>query len=237
MKLVKKILDYIFPNRCLSCKAFVQEKSSFCSDCWDEFHFIKEPYCYICSYQLEKSNAVANQVCLSCMKSRPSFEFARCLLKYDESSKKLIHNLKYYDNTNLAKPLSKMLITKYIEDIQDIDIVIPVPMNRFKRIKRLYNHAQLIAEEVSRLIGKKARSDILLKVKNTKPQTVLSKENRLKNLAGSMSIAKGQSIQGKKILLIDDVMTTGSTAEAASKLLKKEGAKSVILLCIARRML
>lgn len=234
---MKKILDYIFPNRCQSCRAFVQDNASFCHDCWSDFHFIKEPHCIICSYQLQKTHSVTNQICLSCMKSRPSFDFARCLFKYDESNKKLIHNLKYYDNTSLAKPLAKMMISKYLEDIEDIDIIIPIPMHKFRRVRRLYNHAQLIAEEISHLIGIKTRSDIVLKVKNTKPQTFLSKENRIKNLAGSFAISKDSNIKGKRILLIDDVMTTGSTAEAVSKLLKKEGAKTVILLCIARRML
>lgn len=234
---MKKILNYIFPTRCISCKSFVQDNASFCNECWNNFHFIKEPYCSICSYQLEKVSNVINQICLSCMKSRPSFDFARCLLKYDESNKKLIHNLKYYDNTSIAKPFAKMLYSRFSDDIKNIDIVIPIPMHKFKRIRRLYNHAQLIAEEVSKLIGKKARSDILLKIKNTKPQTGLSKENRLKNLSGSFGISDNKHIKNKIILLIDDVMTTGSTAEATSKLLKKEGAKSVILLCIARRML
>ena len=130
-----------------------------------------------------------------------------------------------------------MLVSKYKDEIEEADLVIPVPMNKIKRIKRLYNHSQILAENIGNVLKKRVRSDILLKIKHTKPQTGLSKAQRLKNLVGAFKIQNGTSITNKRILLVDDVITTSSTASLCAKLLKKAGASEVIMLCIARRML
>lgn len=185
---MNQLLNYILPNKCLSCSTPVDSRSDFCSNYCNQFSFIKEPYCSICSYQFEIYYILGNQICLSCMKSPPKFDFARCLLKYNESNKKLIHNFKYYDKTLLAKPISKILASRYFEEIKDVDIIIPAPMHKMKRIIRLYNHAQILAEEVGSFLGKEVRSDILLKVKQTKPQSSLNKASRLRNLAGSIKV-------------------------------------------------
>jgi ComF family protein len=110
-------------------------------------------------------------------------------------------------------------------------------MHKYRRIFRLYNHAQILASDIGKYTGKKVMSDILLKIKNTKPQSSLSKQERIKNLSGAFHINKGQYIKNKKILLIDDVVTTGITASICAGKLKKAGAKKVVLLSIARRML
>jgi ComF family protein len=234
---MQQLINYIFPARCLSCSEYIDNSANFCSNCWNKFHFIKEPYCSICSYQFENIFTCQNQICLACQKSPPNYDFARCLLKYDESNKKLIHNFKYYDKTIIAKPIAKILVSRYMDDIGEIDIIIPAPMNKLKRLNRLYNHAQTLADEVGSLLEKKVRSDILVKVKHTKPQSILSKQNRMKNLVGSIEIQHNLEILDKRILFVDDIMTTGSTASLCAGLLKKAGAKQVIVLCIARRML
>lgn len=234
---MKGILNYIFPARCLSCSSYIEDGASFCSSCWNKFHFIKEPHCDICSYQFENVYTIINQTCLGCRKDRPKYDYARCLFKYDESSKKLIHNLKYYDKTILAKPIAQMLVSRYRDEIEMADLIMPVPMNKLKRIKRLYNHSQIIAENVGSILRKKVRSDILIKIKHTKPQTGLNKSQRMRNLVGAFKVQNASSIKDKRILLVDDVITTSSTASLCARLLKKSGAKEVIMLCIARRML
>lgn len=234
---MKKLINYIFPNKCLTCSDFIDEGAEFCAHCWNKMHFIKEPRCSICSYQFEDIYILENQTCLNCKKSRPKYDFNRCLLKYDESSKKLIHNLKYYDKTIISKPLTRMLASKYYDEIKDSDMIIPVPMHKYKRIFRLYNHAQILASDIGNYLNKKVVSDILLKIKNTKPQSSLTRNARIKNLSGAFYITRPEYIKNKKILLVDDVVTTGITASLCAGKLKKAGAKSVVLLSIARRML
>ncbi|MGV2432198.1 MAG UNVERIFIED_CONTAM: ComF family protein [Rickettsiaceae bacterium] len=107
-------------------------------------------------------------------------------------------------------------------------------MNKIKRLFRLYNHAQILAYELASLVEKKIIYDILIKSRNTKSQTSLSEKDRRKNLFGSITVQNKEKIKGKKILLIDDVITTGSTVDLCAKQLKKSGAKEVIILSIAR---
>ena len=127
---------------------------------------------------------------------------------------------------------AKLLLARYEADIEDIDIIVPVPMHRLKRLLRHYNPAQVLAKEISLLLNKKMIADILIKTKWTKPQTTLSKIARKQNLKNSLTVNKKHNIKGAKILLVDDVRTTGTTSNACSNLLKKAGAKNVKLLTI-----
>jgi ComF family protein len=160
------------------------------------------------------------------------------LLRFDANSKKIIHALKYYDKNFVSEIISKMLVNYYKQPITNADLIIPVPMHRIKRLSRLYNHAQILAESIASLVEKKIIPDILLKTKNTKSQTGLARKYRMDNLSDSIAVvANKQKIHGKKILLVDDVMTTGSTVNLCARQLKKAGAKEVVVLCIARTWL
>jgi ComF family protein len=129
------------------------------------------------------------------------------------------------------------MVSRYREEVNDVDLLIPVPMHKYKRLGRLYNHSQILAQDIARLLEKKINSDILLKVKNTLSQSGLGRKFRTRNLLGSINIRNNHKVKGKKILLVDDVMTTCSTANICASKLKKAGAKGVKVLCIARRML
>ena len=121
------------------------------------------------------------------------------------------------------------------EIIFDADYIIPVPMHKWKRLFRLYNQAQILASEIGKELGVKMLPDVLMKTKHTKSQTGLSKKQRQENLKGSIAVEG--SIKGKKIILVDDVMTTGSTVDLCAAKLKKAGAKEVVVVCIARTLI
>ena len=127
---------------------------------------------------------------------------------------------------------AKLLLARYRNDIDDSDFIVPVPMNRFKRIFRNYNPPQILANELAKNLTCSMVPNILIKTKWTKAQTFLNKKDRAKNLRHSLQINKKYNINGKKILLIDDVKTTGATANMCSKLLKNAGALQVKLLTI-----
>lgn len=234
---IQKISNYIFPPRCLTCSEYLSGDGAICGDCWNNLRFIKSPFCKICSYEFELKHISSGNICPQCIKQKPFFDYSRALLKFDEKSRKLIHDFKYYDKSILAEFLARIMHAQYRDYISDIDLIIPVPMHKLRRLWRLYNHTEILSHAINNIIHKEVRSDILRKVKYTKSQTNLRKKEREKNLKNSMVIENKSAIYGKRILLIDDVATTNATINLCARLLKKAGAKSVIALCIARRML
>ncbi len=236
MKFFTHILNYIYPPRCVSCSELMQENGKFCGSCWSQLNFITKPYCRICCFEFSFDPGEGNDICLKCNTTPPSYNFARSVLRFDEHSKKLIHNLKYHDSTFVATNFAKIIVNMYKHEISDADYIIPVPMHKWKRVFRLYNQAQILASEIMKEIGVKMLPDVLIKTKHTKSQTGLSKSQRQKNLKGSI-IAKGSSVKGKKVILVDDVMTTGSTVDLCAAKLKKIGVKEVVVVCIARTLI
>jgi len=231
-KIGRHILDYILPQRCFSCSELSQDSGGFCGKCWSDLDFITDPLCEVCGrkFTLDLEH---NQTCLACIKSRPSYDNARAIFKFDDNSKNLIHAFKYYDKTILARKFAEMMSARYSNQMIDADLIVPVPMHKIKRLMRMYNQAGILALELSRAIQKPIAQDVLVKRKWTSPQTLLSYKARLKNISGSILVKNEHAIRGKKIILVDDVMTTGTTVSLCSSELKKAGAAAVFVACIA----
>jgi ComF family protein len=206
--------------------------ANFCADCWKKIDFITKPYCIICGCRLDIT-ILANMRCAKCVQHQPYYNIARSLIKFNEYSKKIIHAFKYHDKTILAKTFSKLLCNRYYHEVKEVDLVTLVPMNRFKRLYRMYNPALVLALEISKILQKSIYPDLLIKSRWTKSQTYLSKKARETNLLNSLIFNKKYQITGKKILLIDDVLTTGVTINKCSRILKEEGAKNVYVMTIA----
>jgi competence protein ComFC len=228
--MLSNVLDYVLPFKCLSCNEAVMSESSFCAQCWNELNFITKPFCKICGRSLAFS--VLDPCCLRCLQKPPPYDLARAALKFDGYSKKLIHNLKYYDKTILAKAFAKIIYNKYKEEIVNFDLIIPVPMHKIKRMFRFYNQAFILAKELAQIAQKPVLSDILLKARWSKSQAQLSRKERESNLKNSFVIKNSAQIQDRNVILVDDVLTTGSTAKICTRELKKYAAK-VFILCIA----
>lgn len=226
------VVNYLFPPRCLSCYELNTLENGFCADCWSKLDFISKPYCITCGYALSV-HVLENQVCAKCSTWPPHYDKLRSIMKFNEYSKLLIHAFKYYDKTNLAKVFAQLICNRYGSEIADVDIIIPVPMHKLKRLFRMYNQSYLLALEISKIISKPLYYDLLVKSKWTKSQTSLSRSKRKKNLAGSISLKSPELAKGKKVLLVDDVKTTGATIDLCSKILKKAKAKNVYVITIA----
>jgi len=228
----KHIIDYILPKRCMACAELTQDGGGFCSSCWREFEFITKPFCISCGRSFALDIAEGH-ICLGCLKAKPHYDSARSLFKFNAISKKVIHAFKYYDKTILATNFAEMLCLRYMDEISDANLIIPVPMHKLKRLMRMYNQAALLASAIGAYLQKPVSFNILKKTKWTKPQTLLPRKSRLTNIAGSIAIENSDNVIGKNIILIDDVMTTGTTISLCAKLLKKAGAKKIVVLCIA----
>lgn len=234
MKILQYFIDYVIPPRCLSCCALVISDNSFCADCWIKLNFITKPYCKLCGRKLNISVVTDELMCSKCIQNKPHFHFARSLFKFDENSKKLIHKFKYHDQTTMAKTFAKLLYQRYHRQIdKNIDVIVPVPMHKIKRLMRMYNQSSVLADALARFLQKPVNHNILIKSKWTKPQVMLSKSAREKNLIKSLQFNTKYNVHNKKVLLIDDVATTGSTINQCSNILKTAGADTIYCLTIA----
>ncbi len=231
-KFYNYLINYILPPRCLSCSEILNSKGEFCASCWGKLDFIAKPYCQLCGRKLAIA-ILDNFCCTRCYNNKPNYDLARSLLKFNEYSKKIIHQFKYQDKTVFAKTFAKLLYNRYGKEIADIDLIVPVPMNRFKRLLRMYNPAHILAQEIAKITDKNIKADILIKAKWTKSQTFLSKKQRMNNIKKSIKFNKKHKITKQKILLVDDVITTGTTIDECAKILRRAGASSISVMTIA----
>lgn len=241
MKIVKKILEIIFPSHCLSCEEIVNKEALFCNVCWPKLQFISEPKCKICSYPFEFQGF--ELICAKCLTKKPSYDKAISLFRYNDILKKIITSFKYHEQTLIAQKLSKLLISRAKDEIANTDIIIAVPLHVKRLRKRKFNQAILLARTLSKNHDLdrniKFFPDFLIRTKNTIPQAELHKTEREKNLNGAFAFNEKYQdlIKGKNILLVDDIITTGATLEGCAFILKKHGAKKVIAITIAKTTL
>lgn len=230
----QKLLNIVFPPRCLSCHLKVNHAGALCSNCWNSMEFISSPSCSRCSnpfpYDLD------DDLCFYCKEEPPQFTKAFAVVKYDEFSDKIIFALKYYDKTDLAFSISRLMLPKLKEIAGDIDLITCVPIHSNKLKKRGFNQAALLAKHIASEFNFKANPSILLKHKETTSQSGLTKNERLENIKGSVKINQkyNNEIFRKNVLLIDDVITTGATINECCKKLKIAGAKKIYVLTFAK---
>lgn len=227
----KKIVDICLPYTCLCCKTFVEERG-LCKQCWSKVSWISEPVCKICGMPLEEEYSP----CPSCSGLTNFFDKAVSVFLYDNFSKTMIIRLKDQDDTYLAPTFSAWIYRAIAEFINEVDIIAPVPTSFWKRLWRRYNPPELISEEIHKLADIRHESRLLKKVHETFAQKTLSRSKRAKNLRNSLVVNEKfiSEIKGKTILLIDDVMTTGATANECARILKDHQVAKVYVATIAR---
>lgn len=227
--------DMLFPSRCVICECLL-DSEGFCPDCWSKIKWVSEPKCRICGQPFTVEIDSVNSVCAQCFAKLPNFDKAVSVFVYDDFSKKIVLKFKHSDATFLAEILSKLMFRAAILEIESSDLIIPVPIHFMKRLKRKYNQSELLAQKISEISEVKYEPRVLKKIKQTAPQEGLSGSQRRKNVIGSFGIDDKYEyfLKNKRILLIDDVFTTGSTVDECSKILKKHAAKEVFVLTLAR---
>jgi ComF family protein len=229
--------NFLFPDICIVCSNKTTN-NILCKNCFDsllENYLTRKKYsCPLCG-QNKKFKQCGCEYAWDF-----SFEKIYSLFDFDETIKKIVHDFKYNGFKNLAFLTAKNFSFLIPDDLlKDIDIIIPVPLHFLKKLKRGYNQAEYLAKGI--IFGKNIKDiplckNVLLRKKATKTQTALSKYNRSKNIISAFTIKKEKMdlIKDKNILLVDDIITTGSTCEECSKTLLNAGAKSVRVLSLAR---
>lgn len=230
-KILNFIISIIFPRTCSLCAKNLpfDSQQNICNDCLEKIPKLEGLICNKCSLPLPDGGAT----CSDCKSNKDIyFEVLKSPYTYSVQMKKLIKKLKYSKKSFLSKDLSSKLADFIIKENIDknIDVVVPVPMHWFKKWKRGYNQAELIANDVSKIINKPMYNS-LVRAKYTKPQFNLKKGQRKENLEDIFTVNKKymDKIKGKNILLIDDIATTCSTANQCAKVLKSLRCKTVVV--------
>ena len=243
---IQQSLNIIYPSHCQFCGEemdAINAPIALCPDCWGGLKFLQTNSCIKCAQPLDSSNVTGGRpvTCLNCVKAPPPFTSSMAVFEYNDIIKHLLLQFKYGDKTNLKILFAKWLFNRISDNLADIDYITPVPLHFFRLVNRRYNQAQLIINEMKHRhfcpdIQQKCIPDILQRIKHTKPMGHLSPRERKNNIRGSIRLNKKwiSEIKAKKILLIDDVFTTGATFTESTKILKKHGADEVHVACIAR---
>ncbi len=235
--IVEKALDLLFPPQCLLCEAFVSRFGVLCAQCWPAIGFIAPPYCIRCGLPFAYTLG-EGAICAECIRTPPLYAQARAALRYDDASRRLVMALKYHDQQQLARAYALWMAQAGAELLARADLIVPVPLHRRRFLTRRYNQSALLARALGRICGLPVCMDALVRVRATTPQTGLSRKERQKNLknAFTSSPRHAEILRAKRILLIDDVMTTGTTLLHCTKALHNAHAAEVNVLTLARRV-
>ncbi|MFH1656679.1 MAG: ComF family protein [Candidatus Nealsonbacteria bacterium] len=232
-KIKENILDILFPKFCLNCG---KEKDYLCQDCFSLIDILERQYCPFCHSQ---NIVVDGKTCNFCKRTK-TLNGLYCAVSYsDNIIKKLINQFKYQPYIKeLSKLLSHLILIHFIKLNKSLDfkefIIIPIPLHKKKIKQRGFNQANEIGKELSKSLKIPIYNDILIKIKETPPQMELKKDQRKENIKQVFSCQNQEKITNKKILLIDDVFTTGSTMEECAFVLKQSKAKQIWGVAIAR---
>lgn len=249
VQLGRGLLDSLLPPRCLSCGEEVDRQGGLCPPCWGRLTFITPPCCQCCGLPfavdlapLALPDPVSSPgdetglLCGGCTAKAPAYGRARAALVYDDGSRPLLLAFKHADRDHAASSFGPWMVRAGQTVLEKADLLIPVPLHRWRLFRRRYNQAALLARSVGQLAGIPAVPDLLLRKRATPTQGGLGRDARQRNVRGAFTVRRGGGarLQGRHVVLVDDVQTTGATIEECARVLLQAGAASVDILTLAR---
>jgi ComF family protein len=227
-------LDIALPQLCAACREPVAGEG-VCAACWSQLAFIAPPYCprlgipfvYDPGPDLLSMQAIADP---------PAYQRARAAVRYDEVAKTLVHALKYQDRTDLAPTMGRWMARAGHELLNEADLLVPVPLHWRRAWSRRYNQSGALAQVIARQTGVNVSRDALRRVRPTQQQIGLSRSERATNVQGAFKVSQDKTtdVQGRRVILIDDVLTSGATVDACARALLRAKAAQVDVLVFAR---
>ena len=233
----RALFDVVLPPRCALCGAEVDRQGLLCADCFRQTGFISEPFCVRCGVPFESADiGGAERLCPACRAEPPVFGRARAALRYDAQGRRLILPFKHADRTELTTVLAPHMARAGAALVEAADVLVPVPLHRWRLFHRRYNQAALLAKALGRIAGRRCVLDALKRVRRTASLGERSAAERAAEVADAFAVpaARARLIRDRRVLLIDDVMTSGATGNACAKALLAAGATSVDVLVAAR---
>jgi len=238
--LLKSAIMFLYPAQCRHCGESLDPSDGhyICKSCWQEVKFIEKPYCETCGRPLDPRAALPDVIpsCNRCPENA-LLRKARSAAVYNSPAGTAIQLLKYQGKSVMAEPLADLMVQAMpmFFGMEDYDCIVPVPLHKKRRRKRGYNQVELIGEVLSSRTGIPMKTHCLIKTVNTPPQVGLSYQERQRNVRGYFDVVNPADLSGKRILLIDDVLTTGATVtESARMLMRKGRAKYVDVFTLLR---
>jgi ComF family protein len=232
-----RCVDSLLPPQCPLCRTFVDGQHKLCAACFGQMTFITAPHCLRCGLGFATlGEAGPRGECLGCLRRPPPFDRARAALRYDTAAQPLILPFKHADRTELAAVLAAMMARAGAVLLAETDLILPVPLHRRRLVARRYNQAALLAACLARQAARPWLPDALMRRHATTPLGDLSAAARRQAVLGAFAVRPDRqpAIQGRRLLLIDDVMTSGATASACAAAALQAGAASVDVLVAAR---
>jgi ComF family protein len=227
-------LDIALPTLCVACREPV-DGEGVCAECWSKLSFIAPPYCprlgipfvYDPGPDLLSMEAIANP---------PAYARARAAVRYDDVARTLVHALKYQDRTDLAPAMGRWMARAGKELLGDADLLVPVPLHWRRGWSRRYNQSAALARVIEQQSGVGLAPLALRRVRPTQQQVGLSRSQRATNVQGAFKVApdRQSQIHGRRVVLVDDVLTSGATVDACARALLRAKAASVDVLVFAR---
>lgn len=231
------LIDLVFPPRCPLCGEPLAEQGGLCIDCWSRLVIPGEPACAACQRPLDGSDSLAAlaALCRDCLRQRPSHDGMSAATLYTDASRQLVLTFKHGRRIALADLLARLMAAR-LPQLAGEWLVVPVPLHRWRLWRRGFNQSALLAQRLAAAPGRRLVVDALVRRRATPTLGGLDREQRRRALDGSLSVHPHRAglLEGAQVLLVDDVVTSGATTDAATRVLRQAGVRSVRIVCFAR---
>jgi len=233
--LLAPVVDLVFPPRCPLCGEGLAAQSGLCAPCWSELAIPGQPSCATCQCPLESSHAEGT-ICAPCLADPPRHDGIAAGTLYNDASRKLVLAFKHGHRIALAPMLARLIAAQLPPEVGEGWLVVPVPLHRWRLWSRGFNQSALLARELVNASGAELLVDGLVRTKRTPTLGGLGRKARSRALSGAIAVntRTANRLRGTRVLLVDDVLTSGATSDACVGVLKRAGADKVVVACFAR---
>lgn len=236
MALLQSLVTALYPDQCVSCEALTDAPHGLCGRCWRETPFLEGHACAACAVPLPGAGDGGDDLCDDCIAAPRPWARGHAVLAYEGRAKTFVHRLKYADRTDLARPAAAWMARKLLPVLPVGALILPVPAHRLRLLARRYNQSALIARGVGERLGAEVLVDGLLRTRATPKLDGLTAVERFSCLDGAIRAnpLRGDALEGRLVVIVDDVMTSGATLSACAKAAMAAGAARVEVAVLAR---